>query len=1094
MHPCHRLLAITATAFALGACNTSGDEATLRISLGSVLQALTVEAVSIDRYELTVTCADGSETTHTGAIADDGSFSAEVPNCPRANIRFRGLTSNRMPALDGSVVAAIRAPATDVTLPVRRVGTVTIVNDDAFTSVCKVSVANAPQYDAVFELASGASRVDVLPVNGTELSCAPAETCGSAATCDLSGPLATTRGVAVDFGGHSTLSIKSLTHRLVFTVSPVSLLLAGAPWASFTVGLVDAAGQTVSRSDVSVDLVAESSVAHGGFQNGSQGMVDGAASFSSVSFTTAGALSMRATAAVDGLVLRTDVLTLTIVPDAVALLQLVGPVTAIAGVPIAIVINGVDRFGNSTNAPASVVLDSTDVQALGQVLESVAQSQTLPLASASTMLELRTAGRQTITARSAEDPSVVGSLAVDVVAGATAGLSVSSSAARIIPTQPVTLTVRAQDAWGNAVPTYAGNVTLGFSPAGNVTYSGPHTFGAADAGVHGFTARFDTVGIRSVQATDGTLSSPLVSVSVIGATELARVLVAAPVLPVRAGEDVSVTLTALNAAGEVIESFWDAVELRSDGCYPAELSFYGSSGVITQDIQCRIAGSWILTAYHADVEVGASGVPLTVIAGTPYRLQLAQDAPGTVLAGQPFYAAFRLEDINGNTANPAEHAAPIVLQLSDAGNTLGGTTPVIVNGILTYPALTIAVFSGEMQITASTSGLEVNSASTSYFVVSQGTGCPVAYVRPGGQGDGCSPTTAAGTISAALSRVDDGGKVLVAAGTYGEQVLIGKSVALRGGYDIGFGEVTRNPLAMTKIKPTVVDTSSAVETTSNATVTIDGFFIAAADPSGFQSVTRAVSLDGGASVTLENNRIIGPVFDAPVAEAAAIAIGATTSVTIRNNWIHSGGGRAGRPSGARRTILAGSSSGEAPTVHIVHNTFYVADADMSEALFYQGFGDYRLTNNLIVGNFGDCGSDAGVCAVREMGSNGVSSMQNNYVLQLNGSSPAAYVYVDYTGFPFTSLNQFGGPAFAGNVSQVNGLPQAAFVRFTGLFETDDWHLVAQGPFGVARDAALWTCGFSANLACGGNGRDIDGQVRTAPICVGADEQDLILLR
>lgn len=1092
MCPSSRLLAVIATVFALGACNSSGDEATLRISLGSALQALTVDTITIDRYELEVTCVDGSKTTHDGDIGDDGGFSAEVPNCPQATIRFRGLTNTRMPALDGSVAAAIRAPATDVTIPVRRVGSVIILNDDDYTSVCKVSVENAPQYDRTFELAPGASRKEVVPVNGTTLSCAPADVC-SLAACDFAGPLATTRTVAVSFGGESTISLANLTNSLVFTTTPPSPLLAGVQWAPFTVSLVDERGVPINRSDVFVNLVADSSTAHGGFQNGLEDTSAGAAFFPFVTFTTSGALSMRATADVDGVTLSTPPVVIDILPDATALLELVGPATAIAGVPIDLVINGADQYGNRTNAPTTIVLDSTDPLAVGRLVDATVQGAQLVLAAqtaAGTTFELRTAGLQTIHARSSQDPSVAGSLTLDVGPGATTSLRVASSLARIIPTQQTTLTVTAQDNWGNPVPSYAGTVSLSYLPSGGVTDTGPYTYGPADAGVHAFVAHFDAPGQRLVQATDGALTSTSIGVNVVPATDLGEIIFTLPQSPVRAGDAVPITLTAVNVAGDVLPNFWDFVEVRASGCDGTEVSFYGMAGVVTANLTCRTAGTWTLTANYADTDVGTSG-PLTVIAGSPYRLVLASNPPSTVLVGNAFSASFRLEDINNNTANPAEHPDPIVITMSPASIVLTGTTPVIVGNILTYPGLTAAQSGSDLQIVASTTNLEVNTAATSYFEVAENTGCPVAYVRPGGTGDGCSAALAAGTISSAIDRVDDGGKVLVAVGTYPEQLRIAKSLVIKGGYDVTFSEATRNPLLLTKIKPPV-DTFSAVETTSSVTATIDGFFIAAADLSTLSGSTTAVNLNGGATVTLENNRIMGAVVDSAVSDFSAIRIDSAPYVTIRNNWIHSGGSTAGRAVGTRRAILAGfNNEPSAPTVTIVHNTFYVADADVGEALFYQGIGDYRVTNNIIIGNFSRCDLGAGVCAIREQqgDSQSVYSKANNYIMQTNGAG--AYVYMDYSGITYTTLDSFA-PQDQGNVNEVNALPQADFVRFTERsFESDDWHLVRQGAFGIGRDATFWTCGSAAYESCGGNGRDIDGQSRTAPICAGADEQDTL---
>ena len=130
--------------------------------------------------------------------------------------------------------------------------------------------------------------------------------CGGVDTCDFSGPLATTRAVAVPFGGESTLSLANLSNSLIFTIGPPSPQTAGGTFGPFEVTLVDEIGVPINRSDVTVHLRAESSTIFGGFQNGVEDLVGGAAYFPFVTFTTAGTLLMYAEADVDGVLLRSE--------------------------------------------------------------------------------------------------------------------------------------------------------------------------------------------------------------------------------------------------------------------------------------------------------------------------------------------------------------------------------------------------------------------------------------------------------------------------------------------------------------------------------------------------------------------------------------------------------------------------------------------------------------------------------------------------------------------------------------------------------------------------------------------------------------------
>ncbi|HSI05176.1 MAG TPA: hypothetical protein VLC93_11895, partial [Myxococcota bacterium] len=421
--------------------------------MGSSAGALALEGVDITRFVLTVTCFDGSETTERGDVGADGAFEVDVPRCPLATIHFRGLTAGDNPALDGRTDVAIRSPSTDVTIPVRRVGTVSFVNDDTYTAVCAVRVPTAPELETAFVLDPGASTALVLPVSGVSLSCAPADTCGGVDTCNFNGPLATTRAVAVPFAASATLSLANLSNGLIFNIGPPSPVTAGLAFGPFEVTLVDERNQAITRGDVDVVLVPETATTFGGFSGAQVTLANGVARFTNARFTTAGSLTFHAQAAVDGVLLVTESRTVSVLAGLVGQLRVSGPPSVTAGVAADFTITAADSFGNPTVLPSDIGLSSNDLQ--------TSPARFIDVGAGVLPFTHYTAGTHTLTARMVQLPSVIGTAQVDVDAAAATKLELTSGGpSSFIVGQAAAFTVRARDDWNNIDPEYRGDVSL----------------------------------------------------------------------------------------------------------------------------------------------------------------------------------------------------------------------------------------------------------------------------------------------------------------------------------------------------------------------------------------------------------------------------------------------------------------------------------------------------------------------------------------------------------------------------------------------------------------------------------------------------------
>ena len=123
---------------------------------------------------------------------------------------------------------------------------------------------------------------------------------------------------------------------------------------------------------------------------------------------------------------------------------------------------------------------------------------------------LATGGTQTVTASDAATSTITGNATVSVTPGAISRLSVTASPATPTAGVAFTVTVTAQDAFGNTTPTYTGKVHFTKSDtAATTAVPADYTFVAGDNGVHTFTngVTLVTGGNQTVTATDTATAS-----------------------------------------------------------------------------------------------------------------------------------------------------------------------------------------------------------------------------------------------------------------------------------------------------------------------------------------------------------------------------------------------------------------------------------------------------------------------------------------------------------------------------------------------------------------------------------------------------------
>jgi hypothetical protein len=161
-----------------------------------------------------------------------------------------------------------------------------------------------------------------------------------------------------------------------------------------------------------------------------------------------------------------------------------------------------------------------------------------------------------------------------------------------------TFTVKATDAYGNVVSSYRGTVSFSSSDK-QAGLPGQYNFSSGDAGVHTFTATLKTAGSQSLTATDSAHSQIASEAGiVVNAAAATHFRVSAPATATR-GVAVSVTVTALDAYGNIAIGYLGAVHFRSSdnkATLPSDYWFTsGDAGVHTFSVIFGSTGTDSLT-------------------------------------------------------------------------------------------------------------------------------------------------------------------------------------------------------------------------------------------------------------------------------------------------------------------------------------------------------------------------------------------------------------------------------------------------------------------------------------------------------------------
>ena len=344
------------------------------------------------------------------------------------------------------------------------------------------------------------------------------------------------------------------------------------------------------------------------------------------------------------------------------------PATDVAGAPFTVTVTALDTNNNvGTHYNGTVTFSAV----AGSVLPAnytftAADNGSHTFTNGFTLFKT---GNQTITVRDVTfvtgGPSASGSGTVTITPAAASTLIVSGCPSSATADVPVTFAVTAQDAYGNVATNYAGPI--------HFTASDWRTVLPADStltnGTGSFTIKFRTVGTQSFNVWDNATGTPSAQqTNVVVNPGPATGILANAGTTVTAGTSLSVTITAIDSAGNTAPSYRGTIQFNSSdpqASLPASYTFTAAdNGAHTFTAVLRTAGAQYIAATDygsfsysigtqanytvnpaAASQLVLSGYPSAATAGTTNNFTVtAKDAYGNTATGYTGTLSFSSSD------------------------------------------------------------------------------------------------------------------------------------------------------------------------------------------------------------------------------------------------------------------------------------------------------------------------------------------------------------------------------------------------------------------------------------------------------------------
>jgi sugar lactone lactonase YvrE len=452
-------------------------------------------------------------------------------------------------------------------------------------------------------------------------------------------------------------------------------------------------------------------------------LTNGTGSFSAT-LETAGSQSLTATDTVNASLSGTEG-GIAVAPAAAATLTLTGfPASITAGVAGTATLTARDAYGNTaTGYTGTVHFTSSDAAA------QLPADYTFTAADAGVhtfSATLVTAGSQNLGVQDAQDNLTGGPDAVSVAPAAASNLVVTAYSASTTAGATDSVTIAAQDPYGNLATGYTGTVHFSSSDS-QAGLPADYTFTATDAGVHTFavvlkTAGSQTVSFQDVQAGWGSA----LSISVTAATASQLVLSGFP-SATTAGFANSFTVHAYDPYGNTATGYTGTVHFTSSDAaalLPASYSFTAAdAGVHTFSASLLTAGSQSLGVQDASNNLSGTQSAISVAPAAASKLVVTAYSASTT-AGGIDNVTVTAQDAYGNVATG--YGGTVRVSSSDAQATLPAdysftTTDAGVHtfavALKTAGSQTVSFQDGSNGLSA-TAGISVAAAAASEFALS----------------------------------------------------------------------------------------------------------------------------------------------------------------------------------------------------------------------------------------------------------------------------------------------------------------------------------------------------------------------------------------
>jgi hypothetical protein len=392
------------------------------------------------------------------------------------------------------------------------------------------------------------------------------------------------------------------------------------------------------------------------------------------------------------------------------------PSSATAGSAFSVTVTALDSLGNTaTGYGGTVHFTSSDGAAV------LPANSTLTNGTGTFSVTLSTGGSQSVVATDTVNATITGQALVMVPGGAT-HFSLTPSPGAITAGGSSSVTIKALDAGGNLVTSYAGTVALTSS---DPQFVAPANFTLA-SGQKIVPVTLATAGSQTVTATD-TVSSPVTgSTSITVTAGPASKFVFNVSSPQTAGKSFAVPTRVTDAFGNQITSYTKSVTFTSSDAKatwsPSNVViFSGGAGVVTATL--NTAGTQTITANDLTIN---TTTPVTVVAGAIASFTVT-NSPTTVTAGGTTTATVTAKDASGNTVTA--YTGTVNVTTSDATGSVSPASSTLTSGVGTFTvtlktkgtATVTAKDSVNAAITGTSASVTVNAAALDHLTLTPTT-------------------------------------------------------------------------------------------------------------------------------------------------------------------------------------------------------------------------------------------------------------------------------------------------------------------------------------------------------------------------------------